>query len=301
MWKTKQRGVLSPKGLVVPLLTPLNEDLSVDFISFKTHVSWLQNRGVRNFFLFSSFGESEFLSREQQFELISYAKKELPPNIRFIVGCFSDSDEEILTRVKFAQKNSCDCIINLPFASLTNELSFMDFFEEIFNQTNLGIFLYNNPFLFKRNIPLVGLEKIAGWERILGVIDASRNPEYFSSLCKYSNSFKTYLEPDELFFEFGSSNAYGFAPLLSNIYPKFFIDSIENNSSRDYISAVRKQADFASFLREYFPIHSRIQLSKYLLSTKGIIQPFFNPTLGQVDDKQREKIEELARKKIFSN
>jgi dihydrodipicolinate synthase/N-acetylneuraminate lyase len=255
------------------------------------------NRGVKNFFLFSSCGEGEFLSREAQFELISYARKELPNSIRFFVGCFSDSDDEILARAKFAEKNSCDIVVNLPFSALTNELSFMDFFEELFNQTSSGILLYNNPFLFKRNIPLTGLEKVAGWERILGVIDASRNSDYFSALLRHSNSFKPYLEPDDLFFEFSSLNAYGFAPLLSNVYPKFFLDSIANSTSRDYVSSIRKQADFSSFLREYFPVHSRIQSAKYLLSTKGIIQPFFHPSLGELGDKQKFKIEELVKSK----
>jgi len=287
------------RGLVVPLLTPLNEDLSLDFISFKTHVSWLMNRGVKNFFILSPFGEQEFLSREQKQELIIYAKEALPKKINLIVGCFGETPDLITESVSFAQRYSKQCVVNVPFSALTNEISFIDFFEELFNQTKADFFLYNNPFLFKRNIPVVGFDKIAGWERLLGVIDYSRNIDYFKILSKYKQALSLFQEADELFFD-STGFCEGFAPQLSNIYPRFFVESKEKVPALDYVGLVHKQSDFSSFVRDYFPLHSRIQSAKYLLAQNGVMQEFYHSALGVLSNQQKEKLTSLQKEKEFA-
>lgn len=302
MWgKRKQKftSVDNVKGVIVPLVTPLNEDLSIDFISLKTHLSWLLNRGVRNFFLFSNFSEYEFFSTEEKQQIITYVSREFSTKANIIVGCFGESTEQIIEQVLFAEKHVDFCVINVPFSAITNEIFFMDFFEELFNRTNGKIFLYNNPFLFKRNIPIVAFDKIAGWERLVGFIDASRNLEYFKSLSNYSQVIKLFQEPDELFYDSLNLNCSGIVPFLANIYPKFFFDSIRELDSMNYIELVKKNSSFLSFIRGYFPMRSRIQLVKFFLSENGITQAFFHPELGELGEEQKEKIIELIKQKAL--
>ena len=105
--KSKQNHFrLDIKGLIVPLVTPLNEDLSIDFISLKTHISWLLNRGVRNFFLFSSFSEYDFISFEEKKQIINYVEREFSKKATIIVGCFGESSEQIIEQVLFAENNA---------------------------------------------------------------------------------------------------------------------------------------------------------------------------------------------------
>lgn len=303
MWlRKKQKSSSSDviKGLIVPLITPLNEDLSIDFISLKTHISWLLNRGVRNFFLFSNFSENDFLSFEEKKQIIIYVTREFENKANIIVGCFGESSEQIIQQVLFTEKHADYCVINVPFSAITNEIFFMDFFEELFNRTSSKIFIYNNPFLFKRNIPIIAFDKIAGWERLVGFIDASRNLEYFKSLSNYSQVVKLYQEPDELFYDSVNLNCSGIVPFLANIYPKFFLDSIKEVSSLNYMDIIKKNSSFLSFIREYFPMRSRIQLIKYFLSERGITQPFFNKDLGELSEEQKGKIEELMKQKALA-
>ncbi len=303
MWgkgKQKFSSVDNVKGLIVPLITPLNEDLSIDFISLKTHLSWLMNRGVRNFFLFSNFSENEFLSIEQKQQIITYVNREFAGKGNIFVGCFGESTEQVISQVLFAQKYCNFCVINVPFSAITNEIFFIDFFEELFNRTSANVFVYNNPFLFKRNIPIVGFDKIAGWERLVGFIDASRNLEYFKSLSSYSQVVKLFQEPEELFYDSAKLNCSGIVPFLANIYPKFFFDSIKEVDSLNYVEIVKKNASFLLFIREYFPMRSRIQLVKYFLSEAGIVQPFFNKSLGELSEEQKQKIDELIKQKALA-
>lgn len=297
--KQKSPFVENVRGLIVPLITPLNEDLSIDFISLKTHISWLLNRGVRNFFLLSNISENDFFSLEEKKQIITYVEREFSNKANFIVGCFGESSEQIIEQVLFAEKHADYCVINVPFSAITNEIFFIDFFEELFNRTKSNIFIYNNPFLFKRNVPIVAFDKIAGWERLVGFIDASRNLEYFKSLSNYSQVVKLYQEPDELFYDSVNLNCSGIVPFLANIYPKFFLDSIKEVNSLNYIEVVKKNASFLSFIREYFPMRSRIQLVKYYLSGIGITQPFFHKELGELSEEQKEKIDSLMKQKAL--
>lgn len=90
-------------SLIVPLLTPFNEDFSIDRIAFKSMIARLMNKGVKNFFVLSKFGEQEFLDVEKEREIIRFAFENIKKKENFFVGCFSQSTDEIISKIKFAE------------------------------------------------------------------------------------------------------------------------------------------------------------------------------------------------------
>jgi 4-hydroxy-tetrahydrodipicolinate synthase len=284
--------IKSLSGLTVPVITPMNEDLSIDYIALKNHLSRLMNKGVRNFFILSNFSEYNFLSEKSKKEFIRNAKAIVSNNSNILIGCFGSSTDEIISNVNFAEKHSDYTVINLPYDALTNEISFIDFFDKLFRKTNSKIILCNSPLAFKRNIPINGLGKIAGWERLVGIVDESNNMSYFNALCDYSQSVNILQGVEEKSLESFNNRCFGIVVPLANVFPEIFLNLKKDFIQVGYTKMVRQELNILNLL-DSFPKGKKVQSYKYILSLMGIAQRFFSPFLNELTEEEELKLNNL--------
>ncbi|MFA5763859.1 MAG: dihydrodipicolinate synthase family protein [archaeon] len=285
-------------GLIVPLLTPFNEDLSIDYFGLKTLTARLMNKGVDNFFVMGPLGEYEFISGHEWRKIIVNVISEVGPKGNVFVGCFGDSADEIIEKVKFAEKYTPYCVVNIPFGSLTNEIGFIDFFDKLFTKTKANIILYNDPDLFKRNILISGIDKIAGWEKFVAIFDNSKNMSYFKALSMYNQLIKIFQVNESLAVESFNHNSSGNVAGLANIVPEKFIDLKNNYDLFGYNSLIRQELSLISLV-DALPKNKNIQSFKKILSLFGIIQQFNSDKLEVLTDNEILLIENIV-KKVFA-
>jgi dihydrodipicolinate synthase/N-acetylneuraminate lyase len=285
----------SIKALIVPLITPFNEDYSIDFFGLKTFVASLLNKGVTNFFVLSPFSEEENLSISTQRQIFLSVLKEVSINGNVLVACFGKSSDEIISKIKFCEKHTKYCVINIPYDALTNEISFVDFFDKVFTKTKAKIILYNDPILFKRNIPIVGINRIAGWEKLVGIFDNSKNILYFKALSNYHQSLKIFQCSEKLAIESLNYNSWGFVLGLSNVLPTLFLNKKTEFDKFGYNSLIRDELNINKFF-DVVPRDKPIQFYKKILSNSGLIQNFVSKEL-----KHLEPFEEKLASKFFEN
>lgn len=282
-------------SLIVPLLTPLNEDLSIDGIAFKSQIARLMNKGVKNFFVLSKFGEGEFLDSENEKKVIRIAFENIKKKENFFVGCFSQSTDELISKIKFAEYYTKNCVINVPYLALTNEVEFVHFFDKIFTNTKANIFLVNDPVVFKRNIPVNGLDKIANWERFLGVFDFSKNPVYFRAISDYHQCFDIFQGVEELAVESFNHKCSGLVVGISNLIPEYFLNLKSDFDKYGYNSLVRNELRILTLMRDYFP-QKNVQAYKKILSYEGILQDYFSKELPTLNDVETQKVDSFIEK-----
>jgi 4-hydroxy-tetrahydrodipicolinate synthase len=283
-------------GLIVPLLTPMNEDLSVDRIALKALTARLMNKGVRNFFVLSPLGEQQFLDFQKEKEVIKVVFETLHNRGNLLIGCFGNSNDEIIEKVRFAERFTKKCVVNVPFPALSNEIMFVDFFDALFTQTKSEIVLCNDPFAFHRNIPIIGLDRIANWEKLVGIIDYSNNWGYFKALSEYHQSLKIFQGIEDVALESVGENCSGFAVGLANIFPGYFENISSDLQKLGLNEMLRRQARINSLLRENFPKEKRIQFLKIVLSIEGVMQSFHSKELFPIDVFERKKIEQFLER-----
>ena len=285
-------------GLIVPLLTPFNEDFSVDYFGLKTLTARLMNKGANNFFVMGPLGEYNFISENEWKKIIVGVVSEVGPKGAVFVGCFGDTADEIISKVKFAEKYTAYCVVNIPFSSLTNEIGFIDFFDKLFTKTKANIILYNDPELFKRNILISGIDKIVGWEKFVAIFDNSKNMSYFKALSVYHQHIKVFQVEEYLAVESFNHNSSGNVAGLANIVPEKFIDLKNNYDSFGYNSLIRQELSIISLV-DNLPKNKNIQSLKRILSMFGIIQNFHSDKIELLSDNEITLIENII-KKVFA-
>lgn len=282
-------------GLIVPLLTPLNEDLSIDKFALKSLIARLMNKGVKNFLILSKFSEREYLSEDQEKELIYLASKEISKHSNLIIGCFSQSKEEIIKKINYAKKFSENVAINVPYHALTNDVEFISFFDNVFNNTKSKIYLYNDPVEFKRNIPVIGLNRIANWENFVGFFDFSKNPVYFKAVSEYYQSFKIYQGFEELAIESYNHKSSGQVVGIANIAPDLFLNVKKDYELNGYNFLIQDELRILTLMKNYFP-EKRIQSYKKILAYEGIIQDYYSNELPKLNNEEIENINKFIER-----
>jgi len=296
MFRRGEQKKVAFSGLVVPLVTPLNEDFSVDSVSLKALTARLMNHGVRNFFVLSPIGESFYLDEAKREEVMRVVTDTVGARGKVIVGCLGLSAEDVVEKVKAAQRFSTFCAVNVPEVSIVNEISFMDFFDGLFRETKANIFLYNHPVYFKRNIPVLGIEKIAGWERIVGIIDYSKNPDYFGALLEHmrSQNVKVFQGAEESALDSLIMGCAGIAPCLAGVLPNIFLDLLAGYESMGRVDIIHNNSKIISLMKDYFPFGKRVQSYKYLLSVERLTQSYHFPQLEKLGEEEKKRLSGLA-------
>lgn len=291
----KNKQVFSPSrlsGLIVPLITPLNPDLSVDFVALKALTARLLNKGVRNFFVLSSFSEETMLSPQDRLGVLRAVSLEVKGRGFVLAGCFGADEEEVVFRIKEAQEFADICVINIPVVTFGNPLSFADFFDSLMKLSPKSIMVYNNPYFFGGSLQISSLDYLVNWEPFVGLIDASRDPDHLEAVSKYASLTKLFEENEELAFDALRKGFSGLSCVSSLIVPGYYLRLIEGFDELDFAHLMRHEAKVSAVCK-VIPPSKRIQAIKHVLAMERLIQPFYFEQLGFLSEKEKQVIDKV--------
>jgi len=280
-------------GLIVPLLTPLNEDKSIDFLSLKTLTARLLNKGVKSFFLFGPCSEQEFLSSLQRQAIMDIVFKEVNGKGFLLAGCFGKNIDDVIERVLQAQKFTNYCVVSLPPSVLEDEVSFVDFFDLLFRHTTANIILYDDVRLSGSIIPVLWLEKIVTHERFTGIIEYSKDIDYINELSKFYQVTKLFEASKDMAFYCLRNGFSGIACNSSLIFPGYFLELAESKGEMDMRKYLLNDSRINEIKKSY-PANKKIQALKRVLFLRGLMNNYcFDDSLN-LTELEKVKIEQAV-------
>ncbi|GAB6102155.1 dihydrodipicolinate synthase family protein [Thermococcus atlanticus] len=133
------------RGVIVPLVTPFNEDYSIDFAAFEEHLDFLQKAGVHGIFINATTGEFTSLSVEER-KLLAEKGRELVSSAFYLVGTASSNTFEVIELTKHAQDIGADyAVIAPPYYCPLSDDALFGHYSMIAEKTDIPIILYNIP------------------------------------------------------------------------------------------------------------------------------------------------------------
>jgi 4-hydroxy-tetrahydrodipicolinate synthase len=134
------------EGSFVALVTPFNQDGSVDFGAFRTLLEFQERHGTRAVLLMGSTGETSLLTAEEKKQLIVETAKMKRGTMRFFYGCTGNNTDATIANVRFAAANGADgAILAAPAYICGAEADIEQFFLEVADAVELPLGIYNNP------------------------------------------------------------------------------------------------------------------------------------------------------------
>jgi 4-hydroxy-tetrahydrodipicolinate synthase len=259
-------------GTGTALITPFNEDLSIDYKSLKSLIEDQIKNGVNAIIILGTTGETPVIDEEERKRLVDESVAIANGRIKIIIGTGTNDTRKVVKYNKIAEDFKADglLIVN-PYYNKSTQAGLVEHFKYISERTSLPIILYNVPSRTAMNvIPETVLKIHDDCKNVVAVKEASADISQIAKLCAMKPESLTVLSGnDDQTLPIMALGGKGVISVFSNIYPKEMSKLITALLNNDFITGLKIHNKFIKMMNILFIETSPIPV-KYLASVKGL-------------------------------
>lgn len=171
------------KGVIVPLLTPMNDDETINEKELRNQINRQIESGIHALFPLGTNGEAYILSREEKEQVLKIVVDEAKGRVPVYGGTGCISTKETIELSLKAKEIGVDVlsIITPSFAAASQD-ELYEHYKEVAEAVDLPIVLYNIPARTGNALAPATVEKLSKIPNIVGVKDSSGN---FDNMLQY--------------------------------------------------------------------------------------------------------------------
>lgn len=225
------------KGLGIALVTPFNEDGSVDYQSLKRLVEYQLNNGADFLCILVTTSETPTLSKDEKAEIKKFIVELVNGRVPIMMGCGGYNTAAIVEELKTGDFTGIDGILSIcPYYNKPSQEGLYQHFKAISAATKLPIILYNVPGRTGVNMSAATTVRLAkDCNNIVAIKEASGNLEQINEIIKNKPStFDVISGDDALTFPMISCGAVGVISVIGNALPKEFSKMIRLQFKGEY-------------------------------------------------------------------
>ena len=132
-------------GVVNEILTPFNEDGTINYQQVKELIEWHMSKGIENFFVNGLAAESQSLTIDEKIKLLETVYSVTQGKAKIMACSFENSVElnkELLDRYEETGLADCYCITAPPFFRHTQKALY-DYAAELIDYAKRPVYIYN--------------------------------------------------------------------------------------------------------------------------------------------------------------
>jgi len=217
------------KGTGVALVTPFNEDKSVDYIGLEKLLNHVVNGGVDYLVLMGTTGESTSLSKKERNEVVDFCKRINNHQLPIILGVGGNNTTQVVAEINTLNLENISAILSVsPAYNKPSQEGIYQHYKKISESSPLPIILYNVPGRTSSNISASTTVRLANdYKNIVAIKEASGNLDQIMSILKEKPSSFTVLSGDDgLSLPMIYMGAEGVISVIGQSHPKEFSDMI---------------------------------------------------------------------------
>ena len=229
------------KGSLVALITPMNQDGSINYEQLHDLIDWHIENGTDGIVAVGTTGESATLPVEEHLAVIEATVKHVNKRIPVIAGTGANNTVEAIALSKAAEQAGADYTLSVvPYYNKPSQEGIYQHFKAIAEATSIPMVIYNVPgrtVVSMSNDTILRLAKIPN---IVGVKEASgkigSNIELINSV---PEGFAVLSGDDPTGLPFMLCGGHGVVTVAANVAPKLFADMCRAALEGDIATARR--------------------------------------------------------------
>ena len=210
-------------GAGVALITPMKEDLSVDYDQLERVIDDQIDHGTDSIIICGTTGEASTMSHKEQIEVVSACVSCVNKRVPVIAGAGANCTDEALYLAKESERVGSDgLLVVTPYYNKATQAGLVEYYTSIGNSVNIPIIMYNIPGRTGVNIQPETTAKIfKSVENIVGMKEASGNlSQVADALYLTDGELDMYSGNDDQILPVLSLGGKGVISVLSNIAPQ---------------------------------------------------------------------------------
>jgi len=229
-------------GTGVALVTPFEEDGSIDFKSLKKLLGHTA-KGVDYFVVMGTTGESATLTKEEKESVLKFVIANNRQGLPIVYGIGGNNTQKVIDEIRNTDLAHVDAILSVsPYYNKPPQEGIYQHFMAIANASPLPIIIYNVPGRTATNLTADTTLRLAKHENIIGIKEASGNLEQCMMIAKLKpKNFMLISGDDMLTLPIYSIGGAGVISVLANAYPTIFKKIKEFFLSGNYKRAQAEQ------------------------------------------------------------
>ena len=228
-------------GSAVALITPMNQDYSVNYKKLKELVNWQIENKTDAIVACGTTAESATLTEEEKLNVIKTIKEQAKNKVPVIAGTGSNITKTTIEFSKRAKELNVDGILVVtPYYNKASQNGLLKHYNQIADSVNIPLIVYDVPSRTGCKITTKTFSKLKDNKNIVAVKAASGNMSEISQIaanCK--QELKIYSGDDGLITPIMSIGGAGVISVLANILPEqthnicsFYLENEQQKSAQ---------------------------------------------------------------------
>ena len=283
------------KGTGVALITPFNEDLSVDYLGLDRLINHQIDGGIDYLVLMGTTGESAVLSKSEKQEIVAFCKKINNGRLPIVLGIGGNNTLALVEEIKHTNLKGIDAVLSVsPSYNKPTQEGIYQHYKMIAEVCPLPIILYNVPGRTSSNMEAGTTLRLANdFENIVAVKEASGDMDQIMRIIKdKSDNFIIISGDDGFTLPMIYMGAEGVISVIGQSHPKEYSTMVAEG--RDGSIAIANKLHYV--LYDYYgPLYSEGNPAgiKACLELLGICKSFVRPPLVGASDTIKDKLRSL--------
>lgn len=229
------------KGSLVALITPMNQDGSINYEQLHDLIDWHIENGTDGIVAVGTTGESATLPVEEHLAVIEATVKHVSKRIPVIAGTGANNTVEAIALSKAAEQAGADYTLSVvPYYNKPSQEGIYQHFKAIAEATSIPMIIYNVPGRTVVSMSNDTILRLAEIPNIIGVKEASgnigNNIELINSV---PEGFAVLSGDDPTGLPFMLCGGHGVVTVAANVAPKLFADMCRAALEGDIATARR--------------------------------------------------------------
>lgn len=245
------------KGVGVALVTPFNEDLSVDFDSLTRLVNHNIENGTNYLVVLGTTAEAATLSSEEKKQVTEHIVRINNKRVPLVIGIGGNNTAEVKKQIEQADLSEFSAVLSVsPYYNKPNQEGLYQHYKAL-AETGRNIIIYNVPGRTGQNIEAATTLRLAkDFPNLIMIKEAAPNIlQYFDILRKKPEGFSLVSGDDELTLPVTLAGGNGVISVIGQAYPKEFSEMV--------------QLAFDGKVKEAYQIHNRLVDITRLIFAEG--------------------------------
>lgn len=229
------------KGSLVALITPMNQDGSINYEQLHDLIDWHIENGTDGIVAVGTTGESATLPVEEHLAVIEATVKHVNKRVPVIAGTGANNTVEAIALSKAAEQAGADYTLSVvPYYNKPSQEGIYQHFKAIAEATSIPMIIYNVPGRTVVSMSNDTILRLAEIPNIVGVKEASgkigSNIELINSV---PEGFAVFSGDDPTGLPFMLCGGHGVVTVAANVAPKLFADMCRAALKGDIATARR--------------------------------------------------------------
>ncbi|MEK6809010.1 MAG: 4-hydroxy-tetrahydrodipicolinate synthase [Nanoarchaeota archaeon] len=279
------------KGVFTALITPFEEDGSIDESALERLVEFQIKNKVDGLVPCGTTGESPTLNHEEHKKVIDLVIEFANGRVPVIAGTGSNSTNEALSLTMHAKESGANASLQVvPYYNKPTQEGFYRHFKKIADEIDLPMIIYNIPGRTGANIETSTLMRLANHKNIIGLKEASGSlPQMMDVLAQKPENFCVLSGDDNLTLPLISVGGVGVISVVSNLIPKEMSEFVHYSLDGDLEKARNLHYKLLPLFKAIFIETNPIPI-KSAMAMRGLCKEVYRLPLCEMQTQNREKL-----------